>query len=349
VKVDGKARMKAYLRHVCEHIRLMQRDGALYFILAALLLLPVWFQPRMTLDSVVQDTMFVIDISESMNVPDVDFPRPQTSRLELAKAAVRAGMASLPCGSRVSIALFAGDEVVMLFEPLEICRHFPAIEQVVTRLDTRMRWIGDSWIIRAVAASIREAQKRNLNVVLVSDGDEMPHRVSPRFADLVEYKGKIKGVLWGVGGEAPQPVPKLDGSGQVVAYWTPEEAVLEGNHPNLLAMIKDLRPGEQAPAEVMAEVGEHLSAFNRPLLRGAAESAGLEMQHLATTADAVASLQNPDYRRQAPAERDARWIFGLAAGCLALLGWFRSSLAGLLPAITAWRSIMQVRLPKFRS
>ena len=50
-----------------------------------------------------------------MNVRDVDFPKPQTDRLTLAKLAVREGMASLPCGSKVSVALFAGDESTVLF------------------------------------------------------------------------------------------------------------------------------------------------------------------------------------------------------------------------------------------
>lgn len=285
----------------------------------------------MTMDSVVQDTLFVIDISESMNVPDVDFPRPQSSRLELAKSAVRAGIAALPCGSRVSIGLFAGDEVVVLFEPLEVCRHFPAVEQVLMRLDTRMRWIGDSWVIRAVNAGIREAQKRMLNLVLVSDADEMPHRAVPRFTDLIEFRGKVKGVLWGVGGETPQPVPKLDGGGQIVAYWTPEEAVLEGNHPNLLAMVKELKPGQRAATEMMGEVGEHLSAFNRSLMTGAAQAAGLEMVHVGNPGDAVASLQLSGLRREAPAERDARWILGLVSGVLTLLGWFHQTLFERLP------------------
>ena len=298
--------------------------------------MPVWFKPHMTLDSIVQDTLFVIDISESMNVNDVDFPRPHTSRLELAKSSVRAGMAALPCGSRVSVALFAGDEVVVLFEPLEVCRHYPSIDQVVSRLDTRMRWIGDSWIVRAVSAAITEARKHRLNLVLVSDGDEMPHHAAPRFADLLEYKGKIKGALWGVGGETPLPVPRLDGRGQIVGYWTAEEAVLQGNHPNLLALVKELGPGEQAPVDMMGEVGEHLSLFNRALLTGAAQAAGLEMVHVTSPQVAMTSLQNRAYLYEAPAERDARWIFALGAGCLTLLGWF-------WPQLSEWRRGISAR------
>ncbi len=98
---------------------------------------------------------------------------------------------------------------------------------------------------------------------MVTDADEMPHHSAPRIADLIDYQNKVKGVLWGVGGEAPQPVPRLDGNNQIIGYWTPEEAVIEGNHPNLLAFVRALAPGEKAPAGTLDEVGEHLSAFNK--------------------------------------------------------------------------------------
>ncbi|HEY8353860.1 MAG TPA: hypothetical protein VIK69_02445 [Methylophilaceae bacterium] len=55
------------------------------------------------------------------------------------------------------------------------------------------------------------------------------------------------------------------------------------------------------------------------------------MQYLTTTAGAVASLQKTEYRRQATAERDVRWVLGLSACVIALLGWFRSGSGGVLP------------------
>jgi len=297
------------------------QDGTLFFVLALFTLLPIWFEPHMSQKSVVQDTLFVIDISESMNVRDVDFPKPQSDRLTLAKLAVREGMAALPCGSRVSVGLFAGDEVVILFEPLEICRHFPAIEQVVTNLDSRMRWIGDSWVVRALVSAIKEAERRKINLVMVTDSDEMPHHSAPRFADLIDYQNKVKGLLWGVGGEAPQPVPRLDGYNQIVGYWTPEEAVIEGNHPNLLAFVRALAPGEKAPAGTLDEVGEHLSAFNQQFMQTIAQTLAMEFSKISQPVDAVKSLKNASYQKQAVAQRDARWIIGLIALVLIIIGW----------------------------
>jgi len=314
--------LKHWRGHFRVHLRHAIQNGAIWYLLACLVLLPIWFEPQSQLQSVVQDTLFVIDISESMNVRDVDYPKPQTDRLTLAKLAVREGMASLPCGSKVSVGLFAGDEITVLFEPLEVCRHFPAIEQVVSGLDRRMRWIGDSWVTNVLTASIVEAEKRKLNLVMITDGDEMPQRAAPIVTDLAKLRGKIKGLLLGVGGDAFQPIPRLNQKDEVMGYWTREDAVLEGNHPNLLPMVRNLAPGEKAPEGTLDEVTEHISSFNKVFMQALSQASGFALVRINTTDDAVNALKNSDYQKQAMAERDARWIFGLSAIVLILLGWF---------------------------
>jgi len=312
-----------HIRHVfLRFVRRNWRNGAIFYLLACAVLLPVWFYPTMSMPSHVQDTLFVIDISESMNVRDVDYPHHQASRLDLAKASVREMMASLPCGSRTSVALFAGDESIVLFEPLEVCQHYPAMDQVVARLDTRMRWIGDSWVVRAFVMSIKEAHKRNLNLVMITDADEMPHHSQPRLNEVLELKEKVKGVLLGVGGESPQPVPKLNDQQEIVRYWTKEEAVLEGNYPNLLSYVKELKEGESAPAGALDEVIEHLSAFNKSLLKNTAEAAKMNFTHIHHPKDAINAISNMPMKHVDKGERDARWIFGLIGVLSVLLAWF---------------------------
>lgn len=303
--------------------------GAGCYLLAALMMVPVWWEPTIRLPGTVQDTMFVIDISESMNVPDAEFPSPRTPRLELAKVITRASMASLDCGSRVSLALFAGEQVVVLFEPLEICRHYSAIDQVVERLTTHMRWIGDSRIETGLTEAIKEAGARNLGVVFVTDGDEMPHRSSPRLTLLENLRGQTKGLIVAVGGEVPLPVPRVDGSGQVMGYWSPVEAVREGFHPNLLGLVETLQSGEQAPDGMLDEVGEHLSAAQPAYLELLSGASGLAFAHAHHPRDVLALIDRHALTEQANAERDARWIFGCVAAGLFLMGWF-------------WQGVMRV-------
>ncbi|CAN1490528.1 von Willebrand factor, type A [Methylophilaceae bacterium] len=327
--------MQHNLKHWWAHLRIQLRhaikNGAICYLLAALILLPVWFEPQSQLKSTVQDTLFVIDISESMNVADVNFPKPQTDRLTLAKLAVRDSMAALPCGSRVSLGLFAGDEITVLFEPLEICRHFPAIEQVVSGLNRRMRWIGDSWVTNVLTASIVESQKRNMNLVMVTDGDEMPHRSAPVVTELAKLRGKIKGLLIGVGGDALQPIPRLNQQDEVVGYWTREDAVKEGNYPNLLPMVRSLAEGEQAPPGSLDEVTEHVSSFNKVFMQALSQASGFELIRINSADDAVRAIKNSRYQKEAMAERDARWLFALPAAFLILLAWFWQTANTIFP------------------
>jgi hypothetical protein len=68
-------------------------------------------------------------------------------------------------------------------------------------------------------------------------------------------------------------------------------------------------------------------------------ASGFELVRINTPTDAVNALKNSDYQKQAMAERDARWIYGLVAAVFILIGWF-------------WQIIRSIfankRLAKFR-
>lgn len=299
-----------------------KQRGHLPLISAGLLCLLTFSDPHMQQASLVRDVLFVIDISESMNVPDADHPHPGSRRLQHAQTLVSDMMADLPCGSRTSVALFAGDEAVVLFEPLEVCAHYPAIEKIVSQLQTRMRWIGDSWIVRGVKASLDAARQRNMQLVFVTDGDEMPHHEHPRVAELLPYKRQIKGLLIGVGNAQPQPVPHLTAAGEVARYWTPEEAVIQGNYPNLLAEVKALLPGATMPAEMAAEVREHQSQLNEPLMQQMASALDVRYLRAGRSQAAMAELSRLDRGSEIETAQDARWVLGGLAMILVLVSWF---------------------------
>jgi mxaL protein len=185
-----------------------------------------------------------------------------------------------------------------------------------------MRWIGDSWVTNALTASITEAKKRNLNLVYISDGDEMPARSAPIVTDLAKLRGKIHGLILGVGGDALQPIPRLNQKDEIVGYWTREDAVLEGNHPNLLAQVRALAPGERAPEGTLDEVTEHISSFNKVFMQALSLASGFKLVRINTPKDAVNALNNAEFQKEAMAERDARWIFALIAMGLVVVGWF---------------------------
>jgi mxaL protein len=293
---------------------------AVALLLAALVLIPVFFAPRVVLPGGTFSYLFVIDISESMNVRDVDPRNPAESRLDRAKASTIATLASLPCGSRAALALFAGTDTVPLFEPLEVCRHFPAIEQVVRNLDWRMAWDGDSRIEPGLVNAIHEAERRRLDLVFITDGDEAPHTEVPHLSDLLALRGPTKGWLLGVGSPEPHPVPRLDADNNIIGYWSAIDAAREGFHPNLVEKIDQAASREALEKSgALDEVVEHRSALRAAYLAklGAAAGLGYATSESDETLARIAS--DKALERQENAERDVRLVFGLAAAVLIVI------------------------------
>lgn len=292
------------------------------FLLAALVLLPVFAMPQLMLPGGTFAYLFVIDVSESMNVRDVDVDAPNESRLDRAKASVIAAMANLPCGSRVSVALFAGVDTVTLFEPLEVCRHFPAVEQVVSHVDWRMAWDGDSRIEAGVVNALREAQQRGLDLVFLSDYDEAPHVEVPHLSDLLGMAGKTKGWLVGVGSFEEKPVPRLDADNNIVGYWTATDAARQGFHPNLVEMIESAPAGaDLEKSGALAEVGEHRSALRADYMKQLAKAGGLGYVTADSVSRVATAANDRSTERREKGERDMRIVFGLAAALLVASGW----------------------------
>lgn len=299
-----------------------RRVGA--FALAALLLLPAFFSPQKMLAGATFAYLFVIDVSESMNVRDVPNGAPDESRLDRAKESVVSALAALPCGSRVAVGLFAGSDVLPLFEPIEVCRHYPAIEQVVRGIDWRMAWDGDSRVEAAVVNALHEAGERGLDLVFLSDGDEAPRVIVPHMDELLALRGKVKGWLVGIGSAQASPVPRLDADNQVAGYWTAVDAVREGFYPNLSELVKQAAsPAALERSGALDEVQEHKSALNEDYLRQVGSASGLRYVKADSAARAAATITDGTTARHEPAERDMRIVFGLAAALLVLIGWLR--------------------------
>ena len=309
------------LRRVVRYIA-VRRVGVL--TVAALVLLPVFFAPRWLLPGATYSYLFIVDVSESMNVRDVAGGAAQESRLDRAEASVVAALAALPCGSQVSIGLFAGSDALVLFEPMEVCRHYPAIEQVVRGIDWRMAWDGDSRVEAAVRAALHEAGERGLDLVFLTDGDEAPHVSVPHMADLLAVQGRVKGWLVGVGGAQPRPVPRLDAENRIVGYWTAVDAVREGFYPNLSEVVKQSpAPAELERSGVLDEVAEHKSALNEEYLKLIGASAGLGYVAADSPHRVAAALADGAIARHEKAERDIRIVFGFAAALLVIVGWLQ--------------------------
>jgi mxaL protein len=269
-------------------------------IVAALLLLAaaVWLPP-VTLQRPTWSTMVTFDITQSMYAEDVaDAQGRPTSRLALAKAAMRDALRRLPCGSRVGWSVFADYRALPLILPVEVCAHHEDLLASLERIDGRMRWANASNIGKGVTWTIRSAQRmgKGVSVLFFTDGHEAPPlrdvETLPPTAGITP--GEVGGWLIGVGGRVPARIPKVDREGRPTGYW--------------------------AAGDVVQRAGgvEHLSELRETHLQALAEGLGFGYRRL--DGDAVRdALLDPALAVPAPVPTDLRWLPGLAA--VLLLAW----------------------------
>ena len=99
--------------------------------------------------------------------------------------------------------------------------------------------------------------------MFLTDGHEAPPinpDVKPSFSGEV---GAVGGLLVGVGGTLPVPIPKFDAEGKLQGYWQAEDVM----HVDTFRAEQQQREG----AAVSSAGSEHLSSLKEDYLRGLAQ------------------------------------------------------------------------------
>lgn len=297
--------------------------------LAALLLVAALLGPTLPARGGRVEQLLVLDITQSMNVPDVVVDGRPRPRLVAAKMLLAEAVRELPCGSKVGLGLFSEHRAFVLLAPVEVCANRRELLASLLQIDGRMAWTGNSEVAKALNSSLRAARELAgaPSVVFVSDGHESPP-VSPRYRppfDDVEPARRVPGLVVGVGGDTPLPIPKTDPSGRPLGHWRADEVMQVD--PRSLGRGGSVA-GEQmvdgdgvAPAPPLpgATPGrEHLSALREGYLQLLARETGLRYHRLVDAASLQAALADPALQREHAVRRDLRpWLGG--AALLALL------------------------------
>ncbi len=260
--------------------------------------------------------VFVFDITHSMYVEDAAANQAPITRLAWAQAEVRRGLAELPCGSQVSIAVFTEHRTFVLFTPVEVCRHLPDLDRVLTDIDWRMAWAASSEVSKGLFASLRLAPDLgpDTRVVFLTDGHEAPplhERIRPRFRAGSEPVG---GLLAGIGGDVPVPIPKPGSDGD----WYSHAEVAQVDTYRLGRVATSVNEplvgvdGSDVEARIAAG-NEHLSQLRESHLKSLAAQTGLGYVRLDKPGILARNLRRRDlaYRETGPVSLG--WLFGLAA------------------------------------
>lgn len=173
------------------------------------------FIPKIDRNVQVMDMLFVIDITQSMDVNDVDIDGETASRLHWAKEYVRETLLDLPCGANAGLAVFSESRSLILINPVEVCANYNDLTQMLQKIDGPMAWVNASEVSKALFTAMKQVERieSKPSIVFVTDGHESP----PLHATLYpKYKGElgvISGVLVGVGGDELLPIPRRDDAG----------------------------------------------------------------------------------------------------------------------------------------
>ena len=194
---------------------------------AALLALAAALVPEVSMRTQVFRYLFVFDVTQSMNVEDYAGVGGAKSRLAAARDAVEAFFGEAPCGSEAGLAIFSGHRTFLLLNPVEICENYPELVAILQSIHWRMAWKARSEVTKGLDSALLIAAKmgEELRLVFLTDGHEAPP-INDRFPPKTKAEaGEIDGIIVGVGGLDPKPIPKLDRRDQRLGYWQHNEVL----------------------------------------------------------------------------------------------------------------------------
>ena len=303
--------------------RSLLRQGWPWLILALLLLAVAIGYSTFPVTQNTYRYLFVVDITQSMNVDDMLADGTAATRLDFAKSAMAAGVKQLPCGSEVGLAVFSAHRTFVLATPVEVCEHFRDLSEMLAKLDWRMAWVARSEVAKGLYSSIAAAASLEpaAQLVFLTDGHEAPplHReLRPNFR---AEPGSVTGFIGGVGGQVPMPIPRLDDDGKIMGYWAQDDVMQ-------IDVYSVGRAGTQS-AEALAGVNmaniarrialgqEHLSALREQHLQDLGNQTGLDYVRVASSTDFVENLLNERYAMRSRVSSDLGWVpASLALLCL---------------------------------
>ena len=315
------------------------RGEVILLVLAALALALTYARPTASLQLPQIEAVVVFDITQSMNVPDEWLAGKAVSRLAKAKAELERLLPLLPCGSRLGWGIFTDHRSFLLIEPIEVCEHLRELLGELRRIDSSMAWDGNSEVAKGLNSGLQmaDALAGRPALVFISDGHEAPP-ISPNYRPAFSLpRGKVRGLVVGVGGDTPVPIPKTDPSGRSLGVWEAKEVLQVdprtlGRNGNGETMVDSADKGV-APQVGATPGTEHLSSLREGYLQLLGGETGLGYQHLKDAKSLYAALADVRMSRAIASTSDMRAV--LAGIALLALLW---------PVI--WRLRQRVQQPE---
>lgn len=299
-----------YFRH--------RRDIAL--LSAALLLLMVaLFNPKIPVKRDIYSYILVADISQSMNTVDKTLNGKPVSRMVFMQDLMHRLVGELPCGTNVSMSVFAGVSVAALYTPIEVCENFDAINDTIDHLDWRTAWSGNSRVrasMTTLAKTIRSFPEP-AQVVYFTDGEEAPKLHVFNRTDLTAFQGGEDWLFVGIGSDAGTPIPKFDEHNQLIGYWSGDSFAMQPG----IAQISESNLGVRDDNVAGGTSDRYLSKLDEEYLKELSKEVNGLYVRGNSVHDVLEAMKKQKPVRKDKAAFELRWILAAVAGLLFILAY----------------------------
>jgi len=243
-------------------------ETALYLAVSILLILAI-IKPQIQLKQEVHNYLLVADVSQSMNAEDVKLNSQNVSRIAYTRHLMKKIVETSPCGTYISVGIFASDNVALLITPLEVCTNYDVITDSIEHLEWRMAWKGNSRLSFGVRAAANTFDSLNVpaQMLFFTDGDEAPRVNVTIKQDLSGIQIGKNFVFVGVGGHAKAAVPRFNAANKRVGYWP----ISDNNNAGAVGVTyADSSLDDPDPSVATAEYDRFLSQLEDDYLKSLA-------------------------------------------------------------------------------
>ncbi|HYG32566.1 MAG TPA: vWA domain-containing protein [Methylophilaceae bacterium] len=244
---------------------------SLLLALIVLMLALALLKPDIQLKQEVNSYLLLADVSQSMNAEDVKIAGKTVNRMEYTKHLMKRVVETSSCGTYISLGVFAGENVALLFMPLEVCANYDVITDSIDHLEWRMAWRGNSRLSFGVksAESIFDYLNAPVQMIFFTDGDEAPkvNAINKLNLDSVQIGKNL--LFVGVGGHEPVPIPRYNSRNKLVGFWSTDS---KDNSPGAVGVTySDTSKDEPDPMVAYAEYDRYLSQLDSEYLKAIAQ------------------------------------------------------------------------------
>jgi mxaL protein len=243
-------------------------ETALY-LAASIFLLLALIKPQIQLKQEVHNYLLVADVSQSMNAEDVKLNNQNVSRIAYTRHLMKKIVETSPCGTYISVGIFASDNVALLITPLEVCTNYDVITDSIEHLEWRMAWKGNSRLSFGVRAAANTFDSLNVpaQMLFFTDGDEAPRVNVTIKQDLSGIQIGKNFVFVGVGGHAKAAVPRYNAANKRVGFWP----ISDNNNAGAVGVTyADSSLDDPDPSVASAEYDRFLSQLEDDYLKSLA-------------------------------------------------------------------------------